>query len=253
MAKAPESIMNMKRWFFCYIATCLFNVIPVYPSDSSTANNNQGLDIIYVRHAETIANATGDYTTGNESTFSEKGEVQRYDLIEKLAPYSFDAILCSPRDRVVYTLLPYLEEQNLKAEIWPELTECCWHKDRSAPVSEDLEPGPPILLAPDAKRYFAFRDNEARNEYQAFTYADGIVQMNKLHDLITECYAGSGKTILVAGHGLAGSRFIELLIGQTPNGHIRLHNSELTHIKQMSDGSFKLISINGHPFKGTYY
>ena len=79
-----------------------------------------GLDIYFVRHAETMANASGVNTSGNSNMFSEKGNEQVGALTRELNAMRFDAILVSPAERAINTILPYLKESGQKGIIWPE-------------------------------------------------------------------------------------------------------------------------------------
>ena len=81
------------------------------------------LDIYIVRHAETMGNVTLDYSEINQNTLSPKGLQQVAALPAKLEGLKFDEILVSPAWRTQKTILSYLEKNDRKAEICPEIEE----------------------------------------------------------------------------------------------------------------------------------
>ena len=82
-------------------------------------------EIYFVRHGETIANATGAYNSRTIDTFSALGEKQVAFFNNQIKNRRFDAIVVSPSPRALRTIAPYLRANNLKATVWPELYECC--------------------------------------------------------------------------------------------------------------------------------
>src|SRR4051794_16518782 len=92
-----------------------------------------GLKVYYLRHAEAGHNVVKEWKdipkdqwpayVGNSGMFTPKGETQVLKVAEKLKPNRFDFIAVSPIWRTRNTILPYLKETKVKAEIWPELEE----------------------------------------------------------------------------------------------------------------------------------
>jgi broad specificity phosphatase PhoE len=203
-----------------------------------------GLDIYFVRHAETQRNATGESNSGNYNTFSSAGVEQVNMLTNKLKTMHFDAILVSPAPRALNTILPYLKETGQKAVIWPELTECCWQQDRGSIAEGQLTPGSPIELSDEQKEYFTFRDANSMRNYGNRSYADGIAQSHYAENLLRQHYFGSGKTILIVGHYHAGQVLLADLLDVTRYNLPGLKNAKLTHLRQGEDGRFTLLSIN---------
>jgi broad specificity phosphatase PhoE len=177
------------------------------------------LHLYFVRHAETVANATKQYNDKTERTFTEVGEQQRRRLVNKLADYQFDAILVSPLWRAQHTILPYLQANELTAELWPELAECCWQDDHDAKPSKTMREGPPIINQDLARFRLAARLIQAR-------------------------FSRSGGTILVVGHSLSGSRLIRILSGSDPEQELNLLNTGLGFLRERHDGTFEIVSLN---------
>ena len=51
-------------------------------------------------------------------------------------------------------------------------------------------------------------------------------------------YSNSGKTILMVGHGLQGSRMLEMLEGKKPVGKVRVANTEIVRLRELPNGRF---------------
>lgn len=225
------------------LALFLFSSVP----HDSSANNTLGLDIYYVRHAQTMANVTRDYSQKNQETFSEKGKQQITNLTNRLSTYHFDHILVSPTYRTRHTILPYLQKTRQVAELWPELAECCWQPDHTLPPSKDLGHGPKIIIQEKNKPFFKLRDPVAAQFLITKTYADGLVQVRKACDLLKTRFGQSGKSILMVGHSLAGALTMEVLAGRKPTGGIHLRNASITHLRQSEDGTTTLKMVSDIP------
>jgi broad specificity phosphatase PhoE len=207
-------------------------------------NPDRGLEIYFVRHAQTEGNRTHIHSRENDRTFSEEGKEQLAALTEKLGQYNFDHILVSPKYRALNTIYPYLKKTGKRAEIWPELEECCWQKNRYGSPSSHLKRGKRIKLEAKMKPYFKFRNSDSRYKYKTRSYADGMAQMVMASDLIRKKFSQSGKKILIVGHYHAGARIIEMLQGLEPGGYIKLSNAKITHLKEIDGKKFSVISYN---------
>ena len=207
--------------------------------------NKETANIVFIRHAQTIANVTHEYSTYTESTFSDAGKKQVQDLAGKLRGVDFDAIFVSPTWRTQNTILPYLKTQpGRMAEIWPELTECCWQEHTDKPTYAIDDPNVVLPLTKsielEDKDHFAFRDKDSTLEYNwpDKNYADGMLQIQKAYQLITDRVADGDKTILVVCHYLAGTRLLDLLQGNEPTGETYIENAEPWLLQARPDGVF---------------
>lgn len=203
-----------------------------------------GLDIYFVRHAETQANATGEHNSANSNLFSEQGDEQVCALTGKLKKMHFDAILVSPAERAFNTVLPYLKESGQKGEIWPEITECCWQKERGNLSQGQLITSSTVHLSEEQQPHFTFRDANAQRKYANNSYADGVAQVRQAKQLLKQHYFGSGKTILIVAHYHSGQVLLAELLGISRDELPGLENGKLTHLHQGDDGRFVLLSIN---------
>lgn len=233
--------MNLKQKIFFFIFLPFLFIFSGCAEDGFTAS---GLNLYYVRHAETEANRTHNYSSKNQRTFSDVGKKQIAELPSKLEQYQFDHILVSPKYRTIHTIYPYLKENNLKAEIWPELEECCWQSEKNIPPSRKIPQGKKIKLGDELQQNFILREDASEYEYNAQNYADGVIQLQKACDMIKHKYAGSGKTILVVGHSCAGVKIFEILQGPEARGGIWIDNAKISCLKEEKDGAFKVISLN---------
>jgi len=209
-----------------------------------------GFVLYLVRHAETIANVTRDYSPENQRTFTEKGLAQIEDMQRQLEGLKFDVILCSPAERSRRTILPYLKATHQVAELWPELEECCWQATRSITSSVPSDPGPEISLQADEECCFRFRDDASRRHYGARTYAQGLRQMEECAAKLRERFAGKPMTVLAVAHTHSGARILEHLLGLEPEGRFHIRNAVLSVIAEQADGSFKLQKLNGVEVSG---
>lgn len=203
-----------------------------------------GLDIYFVRHAETLANATGVNNSGNSNLFSDQGEAQVSALSGKLKPLHFDAILVSSAQRAINTILPYLKATGQKGEIWPEIAECCWQQDRDGVEKGKLVTSWKVPLSDEQVPFFTFRDAESNRNYGNISYADGVAQVRHAEELLKQQYFGTGKTILIVSHYHAGQVLLADLLGKQREDLPNLENAKMAHLRQGEDGRFTLLSIN---------
>lgn len=209
-----------------------------------------GLDIFLVRHAETQANASGVHNTVTSGSFSEQGERQIQQLTAGLAAYKFDAILVSPTERTLYTIAPYLLQSGRVAEIWPEIAECCWQKNRSDNVAGVPVWGDAIHLPITIAPQFVFRTDIPQRNFANHSYADGVAQVRQAAQLIQQRYANSGKTILLVLHYHSGAILMAELLGTNRESVPHLMNARMTHLRQDDSGAFKLLQVNEQPDMG---
>lgn len=246
--KQIGGVMKGKGWL--YLSSFCFLLFSLFVSSCGFAESKKSqLDVYFVRHAEIVANVTANYSEKNRRSFTEKGKEQIKRLTEGLKQYKFDEIFVSPKYRTMRTIEPYLQEQGITAELWPELAECCYQSDRSVKLTNvSLEVGARINIMPDEKEWFSFRDKaEKGSYYDVRNYADGMMHLEKSVELIKERFGGTGKTILLVSHSLAGGRIIEMLLGLPPVGNYHPSNARLTHLRMNESGEFEILFFNKDP------
>ncbi len=210
----------------------------------ATDNSESFLDIYFVRHAETIGNATGDYSKNKGDTLTEKGIQETIELVEKLGKNQYDTILVSPTDRTRQTILPYLKKYQLSAEIWPEIAECCWQDRGPIPESCPKTGGKKITIAPQNKHIFTLRDENSDRFYKRETYGQGLCQIEDAYSLLRKKYWLSGKKILLISHGSFGRRLITRLLENSPADSFHPKNAKITHLRQTKDGKLHALRVN---------
>ncbi len=201
--------------------------------------------IYFVRHAETFSNAGGKAATGNTDIHSlgETGQKQAQALIEKLRPHTFTAIAVSPMDRAIATAAPYLRATGRRAEVWPELAECCYHKDREA-AALGVEPIR-LFVAPDfAADVLDIPKTKPPHWLRVDTYQDGLEQIRMAKARIDDFTATPGRTLLLIGHSLMGGRLIELMTTGGFQEKLFLQNACVSVLRREPDGSYVLEKFN---------
>ncbi len=168
-------------------------------------------DITFVRHGETVANATGKYNTRTLNTFSSKGKAGVAALTKRLvAQPPYDLILVSPAERTLRTIAPYLRQTHRRATIWPLLYECCTGKRTAEVGHPPLKFGPKIKIPADLSGLFTLDAGHDRLP-EAPSFAQGLVQVKAC---LAEFKRYEGKRILLVGHSGHGGQFIHALTGR---------------------------------------
>jgi len=172
----------------------------------------QPLQLTFVRHAETVANATGRYTATTVDTFSAKGIAEVRALTNHLlAGPKYDLILVSPSPRAMVTILPYLEMSPQRALIWPLLDECCTGKRPPNAHPTNFQWGSAIRIPPRMAHYFALMPNENRLPV-ASDYDAGLAQVEaEIKEYNTRFRHGR---VLLVGHSGNGGQFVHELTGK---------------------------------------
>ncbi len=187
--------------------------------------------IIFVRHAETQANATGRYNSRTIDAFSDLGKKQVFRLTGELDSMRFDPILVSPSERALRTIAPYLRSHRRKAIIWPELYECCdaHTKAVKGTASLSVRYGSRLVVPSDIRDLFVVQPGHDRLP-NAPSYVDGLNQIRACAARLRSEFGTSEKQVLVVGHSLMGGRLLELLEGKPMVGKIRPANTSLTAV-----------------------
>jgi len=251
----------MRRFF-----PALFLAFFLFPAGAQA-----GLKVYYLRHAESGANVEKQWKdvprdqwppyVGNADTFSPLGESQLPGVVEKLQKLHFDFIAASPLWRTRQTILPYLRAAGRTAEIWPELAEFKL-RGRDDVLPEKLPPpgadlltgGGPLVLPEDEQPFFTVPGGSATlckiGEAPEQAEADRQALVAKVVARLRERFGGTGKSVLLVGHGNAG-RLLASLLANDPRvmetGH-HILNARLWMAEEQPDGTFRLVLFNDEPW-----
>ena len=198
------------------------------------------MKIYFVRHAQSVGNAGGEYDRSNASKLTDLGLQQAELLAERLMSYQFDDIIVSPLERTVRTILPYLKKTDRKAEVWPELVEARGRKDVEMEVPEVMRMGAPIGLPEEALPYLRIRDDEYGQNLAPGdeNYQEGQRRVTVAGQKLLEKHDMEDITFLVVGHACSGARFLEALMKIPLDGRFQHSNTGMTLIEQKANGDF---------------
>lgn len=178
--------------------------------------------LTFVRHGETIANATGHYNARNLDTFSANGQLGVDKLTNDLvrSGVKYDRILVSPSPRALKTIAPYLKATHQKAIIWPLLYECCTGKRPANAHATKFSYTSKIRLSPDLVPYFIVQPDHDRFPNSP-DYNAGLAQVDAA---VREFQAHwQGGKVLIVGHSGNGGHFLHSLTGKW----IKLDNAKI--------------------------
>lgn len=192
------------------------------------------MTLYFLRHAQSMGNLTGDYSTNLHDSLSETGFIQANALSDRLENKFFDKIYCSPLKRAFQTIKPYIKTNDLNVEIWPELAESCWQENRNIIKGDTPKYDEKSFLSEDYLNYFNHRDNKGLVPIENETYSQGISRLLKAIKLI-ESEANSNDAILIVSHAFTISRLIELLINLPPNGIFDFDNTGISKLIKEKD------------------
>jgi broad specificity phosphatase PhoE len=168
--------------------------------------------LTYVRHSETVANATGKYNSRTLNTFSEKGEQLIKDLTEKLVKEPTpDSILVSPSERALRTIAPYLRRVHRQAIVSPLLYECCTERPKK-PMAKSFGYGATIKIPADLSGLFVVPKDADRLPAPK-DYGEGLAQVRDFTERFQKSFK-SGRIMLV-GHSAMGGLFLKRLTGKS--------------------------------------
>jgi broad specificity phosphatase PhoE len=172
----------------------------------------QATDLTFVRHGETVANATGKYNSRTLNAFSVKGQAGVDALTKRLlASPKFDRILVSPAPRALYTIAPYLRASHQRAVVWPLLYECCTGRRPAGAKATKFTDGPKITLPADIAPLFTIQPGHDRFPNSP-DYNAGLAQVAAAVNEFRTRIAG-GRVLLV-GHSAHGGQFLHALTGK---------------------------------------
>jgi len=168
-------------------------------------------DLTFLRHGETVANATGKYNARTLNEFSAKGQLG-VDAANRqlLSEPRYLQIYVSPSPRALKTIAPYLRATHKRAVIWPLLYECCTgHRPKDAHPTK-FGWGPKITLPADLAPLFVIEPGHDRFPV-ASDYNAGLAQVAaSLAEFRAKC---SGQRVLLVGHSGQGGHLLHDLTG----------------------------------------
>lgn len=177
-------------------------------------------ELTYVRHGETVANATGVYNAKNLNTLSDLGEKGVAALTQRLlAQPKYDRILVSPAPRTMRTIAPYLRATGQKATIWPLAYECCTGRRPKGVKASSFKWGSKIGIPDDLVGLFVLEKGHDRYPVSP-DYASGLAQAAAALKEFRE-RSMSGR-VLVVGHSGFGGQFLHGLTGK----RLRVENTK---------------------------
>ncbi|MDQ6963148.1 MAG: phosphoglycerate mutase family protein [Mariprofundaceae bacterium] len=222
-----------------------------------------GMELYFVRHARTLANELNRHTEDLGRTLSKKGKVQVKELTAQLNTLQFDHIISSPTVRTRKTLYPYLKARLenpdtymdfKKAELWTDLMECCWQKDKTLGLTpKDQVKTYQVFIDKKYHPYFHFPSGDYAIHRNTKTYADGIAQMDRVIKLLKIRFSNSDKKILIVSHYLFLNQMIKRMANIETEHKISSRNAQITKLVEQADGRFKMVIFNNAPMHGLDY
>ena len=182
-------------------------------------------DLVFVRHGETVANATGKYNSRTLNAFSAKGQAGIDALTKRLlAARRFDRILVSPSPRALKTIAPYLRATHQRATVWPLLYECCTGRRPKDAKATKFAYGEKISLPKDIADLFIVEPGHDRLPV-ASDYDSGLAQVDASIAEFRDLY--SGGRVLLVGHSGHGGHFLHAITGKWT----KLENAQETEVE----------------------
>ena len=204
------------------------------------------MNVTILRHGQTVGNATGDYSTTANDVLSEYGYEQAERLVDGLAGYQFDVIYCSPLERALKTIAPYLRENGRSAEIWPELAEACWQADHTTPISARTESARSITIELELEGLFTLLEGNSALPYDDEVFQEGFARIDRVHERLLARHSGTADRVLVVSHWYTSSRLIESLLAMSRTDYDRFNhdNTAVSCLDQLPNGEFRLQYLN---------
>ena len=204
------------------------------------------MNVTILRHGQTVGNATGDYSTKANDVLSAYGVEQAERLVEGLAGYQFDVIYCSPLERALKTIAPYLRENGRSVEVWPELAEVWWQADQAAPNPERTQPARAITIEAELADLFTLLAGYTALPYDDEVFQEGFGRVAGAHERLLARHGGTEARVLVVGHGYLASRLIEalLVLPRTDYNLFSHENTAVSFLEQLPNGAFRLEYLN---------
>lgn len=218
----------------------------------SISGAKKGLTVYFIRHAETVANASGE-TGGsgpieNHDTLTALGERQVQALRDYLIKENInpDKIIVSPALRTQKSIEPFLSATNTTAELWVELNECCGQEPTGVPLPVVRPEVKWKVKIEKASDLFTFRTSDDIYYWWPQSYEEGLFMIMTARDRLLAQFSQSGKTVVIVGHAVNGGILLGLLQGYDmlttkPDRPIYIMNTGVHRLIQDSiSGAFSL-------------
>jgi broad specificity phosphatase PhoE len=187
------------------------------------------MKLIIVRHGETEENKKNIIQGHLHGTLSELGKEQTRKLAERLKDEKIDLILSSDLDRAKHTAEEIAKfHPKTLIELRKELRERNWGEFQGK-VKHEIENW--------AEKEFSLNHPESIETFEKLSK-----RIKKLIKYLEKNY--SKKTILLVGHGLINSVFINLLLCEEANKEKRTNNTSLTIFEFDEKGKYELKLFN---------
>ena len=198
------------------------------------------MNLLLLRHAESMGNANDNYSVLSHDSLSPRGKEQADSIVSYLRTCDFDEIFVSPLQRALETVAPYLDATDRRAEIWPEIAEACWQEREEAP-SESWDTQPASV--PDhITRFFYFRNGEAVKPAAPGSFAEGIRRARDTMARIQEMAATPGRSVLMVTHGHFIRELLNLILDTRRRVRFSQVNCGMTSLT--FDGSWQVQFCN---------
>ncbi len=198
------------------------------------------MKLLIVRHAQSNGNASRDYSVATHDSLSSDGEEQAGSLAKILTAFTFDKVVVSPLQRAMETLVPYLSATRQKAEIWPEIAEGCWQKEREGPSGSWTSQ--PDRLSSRFSPHFTFRNNVAIRPSDQETFGEGLCRVHETSGLLLEEANKKTGSLLMVAHGNFNRELLNhLLMTSEP---LEFHHDNCGMTSLDFDGEWHLNFLN---------
>jgi broad specificity phosphatase PhoE len=185
------------------------------------------IKLILMRHAESIGNATGVYSTQQADRLSANGEQQACAVADVLRhAWRFDQVLVSPLLRTLQTIAPYLKATGRRGEIWPEIAEACWHDERE-PVCAAWS-SQPASLPSDFSNTFDFRNHEPIRPAHPESFGAGLRRVHDALQMIEQMANQADISILMVTHGHFIRELLNLMLETRETIRFKHDNTGMT-------------------------
>ncbi len=185
------------------------------------------MDLYIVRHAESMGNATGDYSTDLHDSLSEKGQQQAVALASRLDALPIEQVICSPLLRTMQTIAPFLQANSRQAELLPELAEACWH-EKTTDIVADYYNCESFQMNDELDDLFS---GPRKRPIEHESYSEGLARIHACHEFVMQCVQSNCQSMLLVSHGFTSGLLMNLLRESPLVSNIHLNNTGLCHLR----------------------